>query len=255
MQKVNFAYVLRYIYLYRPKRTLLLTTQENEILWQCGQFVYENAKSLINSFWWLMTQHFGQRRRQKHYPLMLEDLKVHTDDDGEGYHILYENKTKTRQGGLTKKDQKTPTELFKISGSSCFLVLFDIFKSKRSANLNFYLQITENPRTTQWYKNLRMGEITTGDIMKNMKANSTLATNHSARKTEVKKMQRKDLSRSDIIAITGNALEKSLDSYDDGDEQQQKSTLLGSLSKLTRRRPTCKFPFTRTEGQVNSVGP
>ena len=31
--------------------------------------------------------------------------------------------------------------------------------------------------------------------------------------------------------------------------------LLGSLSKLTRRQPTCKFPFRRTQGQVNSVGP
>ena len=31
--------------------------------------------------------------------------------------------------------------------------------------------------------------------------------------------------------------------------------VIGSLSKLTRRRPTCKFPFRRTQGQVNSVGP
>ena len=30
---------------------------------------------------------------------------------------------------------------------------------------------------------------------------------------------------------------------------------IGSLSKLTRWRPTCKFLFRRTQGQVNSVGP
>ena len=52
--------------------------------------------------------------------------------------------------------------------------------------------------------------------MKNMKTNSPLAanekkmTNHSARKTAVKKMQRKGLSRSDIIAINGHASEKGL---------------------------------------------
>ena len=50
-----------------------------------------------------------------------------------------------------------------------------------------------------------MRENTVGDIMKNTKTNSPLAanekkmTNHSARKTAVKKMQRKGLSRSDII--------------------------------------------------------
>ena len=67
----------------RPNRSLSLTTQEEEILWPCGQLGHENPQSLINSLWWLMTQHFGLRRRQELYPLMLEDLKVHTDDDGE----------------------------------------------------------------------------------------------------------------------------------------------------------------------------
>ena len=51
-------------------------TQDEDILWQCGQLGHENAQSLINSLWWLMTQHFGQRGRQEHHPLMLEDLKV-----------------------------------------------------------------------------------------------------------------------------------------------------------------------------------
>ena len=40
--------------------------------------------------------------------------------------------------------------------------------------------------------------------------------------------RRKGLSRSDIIAITGHALEKDLDSYDEGDERQQKT-----LSNIT----------------------
>ena len=33
----------------RPNRSLPLTTQEEEILWQCGQLGHENAQSLINS--------------------------------------------------------------------------------------------------------------------------------------------------------------------------------------------------------------
>ena len=113
----------------RIVRSLPLTTQEEEILWQCGQLGHENAQSLINSLWWLMTQHFGLRGRQEHHPLMLEDLKVHTgDDDGERYYILSEKRTKTRQGGLTKKDRKSSPKLFEIGGPRCFFVLLDIFK-------------------------------------------------------------------------------------------------------------------------------
>ena len=76
----------------RPNRSLPLTTREEEILWQCGQLGHENAQSLISSLWWLMTRHFGLQGRQEHHPLMLEDLKVHTDDDSECYYILSEKK-------------------------------------------------------------------------------------------------------------------------------------------------------------------
>ena len=83
--------------------------------------------------------------------------------------------------------------------------------------------------------------------MKNMKTNSPLAanekkmTNHSARTTTVKKMQRKGLSRSDIIAITGHASEKGFDSYDEGDERQQKtlSNIIDGITPTSRPSQGC----------------
>ena len=65
--------------------------------------------------------------------------------------------------------------------------------------------------------------------------------NHSARKTAVKKMQRKGLSRSDIIAITGHASEKGLDSYDEGDERQQKtlSNIIDGITPNSRPSQGC----------------
>ena len=75
-----------------------------------------------------------------------------------------------------------------------------------------------------------MGQNTIGEIMKNTKVNSPLKkicpdrkiTNHSAKKTVVKKLQRQGVQRSDIITVTGHTSEKRLDSYDEGDEQQQR---------------------------------
>ena len=89
-----------------------------------------------------------------------------------------------------------------------------------------------------------MGENTIGDIMKNMKTSSPSAanekkmSNHSDRKTAVKKMQRKGLSRSDIILITGHASEKGLDSYD---ERQQKtlSNILDGITPNSRPSQGC----------------
>ena len=83
--------------------------------------------------------------------------------------------------------------------------------------------------------------------MKNMKTNSPLAanekkmTNHSARKTAVKKMQTKGLSRSDIIAITGHASEKGLDSCDEGDERQLKilSNIIDGITPNSRPSQGC----------------
>ena len=83
--------------------------------------------------------------------------------------------------------------------------------------------------------------------MKNMKTNSPLAANvkkmadHSARKTAVKRMQRKGLSRSDITAITGHASEKGLDIYDEGDKRQQKtlSNIIDGITPNSRPSQGC----------------
>ena len=92
-----------------------------------------------------------------------------------------------------------------------------------------------------------MRENTVADITKNMKTNSPLTanekkiTNYSARKTVVKKMQRNGLSRSEIFAITGHVSEKGLDSYDEGDERQQKtlSNIINGVTPNSRPSQGC----------------
>jgi len=47
-------------------------------------------------------------------------------------------------------------------------------------------------------------------------------SNHSTRKTVVKKLKTADLVRSSIAKVTGHRNEKSLDDYDEGDENEQR---------------------------------
>ena len=67
--------------------------------------------------------------------------------------------------------------------------------------------------------------------MKNMVAKSPLATtkklpNHSARRTLIKTLKKKQVPKCDIITITGHTTEAGLDAYDSGDEAQQEAISL-----------------------------
>ena len=74
-----------------------------------------------------------------------------------------------------------------------------------------------------------MGKNTINTIMKNMKENSPLKdlcpkknlTNHSARKTVVKKLKSYGIPKCEIKNITGHASAQGLDDYDSGDEREQ----------------------------------
>jgi len=74
-----------------------------------------------------------------------------------------------------------------------------------------------------------MGKNTIYTIMKTMKKNSLLKdlcpeenlTNHSARKTVVKKLKSSGIPKCEIKNITGHASANGLDDYDSGDEREQ----------------------------------
>ena len=83
----------------RPNRSKSLTKEEEEVLWQNGQLGSGTPRALINTMWWLMTQHFGLRGRQEHHQMKVEDFTLQHDDDGTEFLTFEEGLTKTRQGG------------------------------------------------------------------------------------------------------------------------------------------------------------
>ena len=99
---------------------------------------------------------------------------------------------------------------------------------------------TNNPVTEVWFKILPMGKNSIGDLMKEIKLNSPLKdlcpdkrlTNHTARKTVVKKLQSQGVQCSDIISITGHTTTRGLDAYDEGDNGFQRvlSNMIGGTA-------------------------
>ena len=87
----------------RPNAAKALTTQDEELLWPKGVLGSHSLQSLIQTIWFLLTQHFGLRGCQEHHDMYVEDFAFSTDDNGIEFVTYEENPTKTRQGGLRKK--------------------------------------------------------------------------------------------------------------------------------------------------------
>ena len=91
-----------------------------------------------------------------------------------------------------------------------------------------------------------MGIHSINSFMKSMATQAEIEgkklTNHSARKTLVKKLKAANQPRSAIIGVTGHTSERSLADYEEGDENEQRliSSIISSepqASTLTQRRP------------------
>ena len=82
----------------RPKRAKSLTNEEEETLWKSGQLGSGNRRALINTTWWLLTQHFGLTGRQEHHNMKVEDFCLQRDDIGIEYLTFAEGPTKLKRG-------------------------------------------------------------------------------------------------------------------------------------------------------------
>ena len=56
----------------RPNRAHSLTKDEEQVLWDCGQLGSTTPRSLLNTVWWLLTQHLGLCGRENHHSLKME---------------------------------------------------------------------------------------------------------------------------------------------------------------------------------------
>ena len=193
---------------------------------------FMQSQSTLPTMWWILTQHFGLWGRQEHHSMAIEDFSLCRDDDGVEYVTFKENPTKTRQGGLNTKRRPVLPKMFATGGARCPVGLFKEFLSRRPPELRetgpFYLALIERPKTAVWYKKQRLGVHSIDHMMKSIVNSTSVAsagkrlTNHSARKTLVKKLRAANVERQSIIQVTGHASEQSLQDYDEGNEQDQK---------------------------------
>jgi hypothetical protein len=129
----------------RPNKSRQLTAEEEEMLWEKKRFGAETPEILIQTIWWLLTQHFGLRGRQEHHQMKMNDFRISRDDNGIEYVEFAEGPTKTRQSGLNTKQRSFQPRMFATGTDRCPVELFKEYVSRRPANMQysgpFYLSV------------------------------------------------------------------------------------------------------------------
>ena len=114
----------------------------------------------------------------------------------------------------------------------CPLAFFLLFKYKHPVELRnmgpFYLTVIDASLTDVWYKNQAIGANTVNTMLTRMKKKSPLAdlwankriTNHSARKSTVRKLKSFGFLKCEIKKITSHSPECGLDAYDSSNQDE-----------------------------------
>ena len=124
--------------------------------------------------------------------------------------------------------------MFVTGDERCPVAIFKEFLWRRPPELRttgpLFLSCVSNPSLQVWYQRHPMGENKFNGMMKSVIEGTSLEdsfktfSNHSARKTVVKKLKTAGLERGStiIVKVTGHRNEKSLDDYDEGDKSEQR---------------------------------
>ena len=191
-----------------------------------------NPTSLLHTVWFNNIQHFGQRGRQEHITMRMDNFGTCYDENGRKYITFREDPTKTRQHGLHPDPRVTDPKMFATGGDRCPVGIFEFYVSKRPHELRttgrFYLTPKHDCLLSAhiWYKVTPVGKNKIGNFMKEMicgtevEKNGKKITNYSGRKTLVKKLKQADVPESSIIKVTGHKTTRGLLSYDPGDQKE-----------------------------------
>ncbi len=205
-----------------------LTEIEEEQLWSRGALGDSSPKILNYTVFFILSQQFGTRGCQEHHQICIEHLKFVRDPTGKALFVEWvEGITKTRQGGLSKTERRLPQRMFSNGNDRCPIRFLELLISKRPPQHRnsgpLYLRPLDHPKKDVWYSCQPIGARTINTFMKEiakiggLDCTNKKFTNHSVRKTTVRKLQKAGVSNDRIAAITGHKNEQSLRDYADAD--------------------------------------
>ncbi|KAK3099255.1 hypothetical protein FSP39_001710 [Pinctada imbricata] len=214
----------------KPNRSEPITDEDVEQLYETGELGNANPNSLLNTFWFLNTLHFGMRGgATEHRAMCWGDIILKHDNslnlDFLEYH---ERTTKTRTGDDLRNVRPCPPRMYATpdNPSRCPVALYMLYSSKRPEGYSnpddpFYLAaVTNNKNPTireRWFVKAPVGKNKLDNMMKNMAQKGGLPdrriTNTSVRKALIQKMTDHNVPDNLQVYVTGHKNPQSLNNY------------------------------------------
>ena len=91
----------------RPNRAEPVTFEEEDKLWESGEFGIDSPLALTRTLWWYTSMMFGLRGRDESRKMKWGDVKLLTDENGDDYLQFEERDTKTRTGENQNESVRT----------------------------------------------------------------------------------------------------------------------------------------------------
>ena len=212
-----------------------LSDDDEEAMWRSGILGHTTPSSLNHTIFFQISQNFGTRGCQEHHQIKMEDLKIVSNaTTGKVEYVEWvEGITKTRQGGLVKQVRRVPQRMFAVGCLRCPIVTLQKIISKRPEELKSCGPLYLTPLQAfegkdVWFARSKVGVNKINGFLKEMAKDSGISksnkryTNHSVRKTTVRKLQKAGFSNDKIASIMGHKSEQTLRDYAETDSIEHK---------------------------------
>jgi len=139
----------------------------DEFLWESGKLGKTSPMILLHTMWFLISQYFGIRGRERHSVLVMEDF-VRCFDHNSGKRFIQIVEDPSREGH---------GRMFETGGERCPVAHFEFYVSKRPVLLRTTGRVYLAPRKSYeehgpWFSNSHYGKNKIGPIMKEMLADT-----------------------------------------------------------------------------------
>ncbi|KAL9988017.1 hypothetical protein ACROYT_G002414 [Oculina patagonica] len=244
----------------KPNAARELTVEEQDNLFESGQFGDHDPLVLQRTLWWFLSLHFGFRARDESRKLYWGDVLLQKDAET-GRELLVwrtERGPKTRQGN-TENGHKRPfsPKLFATGDSRCPVKLYKAFANHRPEDMKkpedpFYLAVKHKRKSDDniWYLRTPLGKNQLGKFLSDavsaagLQSGKKKLTNHSVRKTSIGRLLDGNFPENYVMQLSGHKNIQSLSSY--------KSASLGHQRQMSDTLSGRKEPENASTSDINS---
>ena len=225
----------------KPQAAQAIDEDEEDALFEAGEFGDSNPVALQRTVWWFLSLHFGFRARDESRKLRWGDVQLQQQNDGQEVLVwLAERGTKTRHGQERGHQRAFQPKIYATNTARCPVSFYKKFRSHRPVEMNapespFYLAVRHNRRSNEevWYMKAPLGK---NEIRKFLSTAAKNA-NHSVRKTCISRLLDADVPENFVAQLSGHKSTESLQSYKSASAKHQKRmSLTLSRADVSRSR-------------------